>query len=251
MAHRKKRNRGGITALLLSLFFILGCILVYLLTDAFTFLAAAGVVLFCGIPLCFSLFGRPRHRKNRTGLACTFIAMLAVISYLLIVPPQIHSGAPSRYPYQRKLISLYHDVPNWILDFREDVTGNYHFTYKPNGVRGNGYYSVSLQVLPQRAAAYAAVFEVESCYQLPLSGYTPGMYLSIPDAQGTAGTKDGLLRLQLDEGIWSASPQIPDNSVIYIMNTNLNWSEPVTGAVIIDTATGYVQFLQMGCENNE
>ncbi len=175
-------------------------------------------------------------------------SLIALLVYLLAVPPQIHSDALERYPYQKRLSRLYPSVaaPNWFFDFQNDVTGDYHLDYEPNGLRSTGLFTVRFRVDPQRAAAYAALFSAESYLQFPLSDYQNGMYISIPSSESVSGTADGLFTLDLSDEFWNNAFSDELHAQIYIMDYKLNHSQFVTGAAIVDTQDGRVQFFAMG-----
>ena len=137
-------------------------------------------------------------------------------------------------------------MPNWFLEFQDDVTGDYRMEYDPGGLRAEGLFSVRFRTEPERAASYAAVFEAESCSCFPLRDYWDGMHMSLPDADAEAGTAEGLLTLKPAQSFWADNLMQEPTAVVYIMNANLKKDTPVTGAAIIDTENGRVQFLQIG-----
>ena len=247
---KKKRCRGRIPAFLLSLGIVLMCAAVFLLTGAFTYLAAAAVVLFCGIPLCISLFSRRDEERQNIGVFCTMTGMIAVTVFLLAVSPHMHSDDLRQYPYQKHLAQIYQKrtvtVPNWFPDFREDVTGDYDMEYEPGGLHGTGHLSVRFRTEPERAASYAAMFAAEARTCFMLSEYHDGMHISLPDAGAPSGTSEGVLTLMPAKSFWADDLTKEPTAAVYIMDAVLNADSPVTGAAIIDTESGRVQLLQIG-----
>lgn len=246
----KRSSRGRVPAVLLSLGIVLMCAAVYLLTGAFTYLAAAAVVLLCGIPLCISLFTKRKRSRQNTGVACTMIGMLAVIVFLLAVTPRMRSEDLQQYRYQKHLAQLYQrravTVPNWFPDFQDDVTGDYLMEYEPGGLIGEGWFSVRFCTEPERAASYAALFDVEALCRFSLSEYHEHMHMSIPDADAPSGTQEGILKLLPAQHFWADDCTQEKTAWVYIMDADLSIEKPVTGAAIIDTESGRVQFLQIG-----
>ena len=246
----KRRSRGCAPAVLLSLIIALLCAAVYLLTGAYSYLAAAAVELLCGIPLCIGLFARKRQAQQNTGVVCTMVGLVAVTAFLLAVPPRMHSDDLRQYRHQKSLAKLYQEravtVPNWFPDFQDDVTGDYLLEYEPGVLHGNGYFSVRFRTEPERAASYAALFQAEARDSFLLSTYSDGMHLSLPDADAPAGTQECTLLLKPAEHFWADDLKQEQTAAVYIMDAGMNGSSPAAGAAIIDTESGRVQLLQTG-----
>lgn len=219
----------------LTITLIIGAVLTvgFVLTSSPTFSVTAVFCFFVG----FVGNAKDQNPDRRWDAPIVrIIVMLLVVGFLFLMPPlTITSAGIWQYPFQRAYVRLYQNVKeDWFPDFFKDVESDYYFDYMPSIMQGTGHYSVEFVTSPERAAAYASRYAEEAWKVIPLAGYS-GSGARYPD--------EGKITVYLNDAFWEGSSPA---ATIYVLDAVTDPNHPHSSAVIVDTATGKIQFSRLG-----
>ena len=233
MAEEQKRGSGvRIAALVFTVIVVAIGITGMILISAVKFWIAT---LVCGL---FGFIGNAtdKRRPKSQGIQRIILMLLFLLIDFSMPPLSMQSSAKWQYPFQRLYAGCYQNSkePEWFPDFMQDIESDYHFSYSPSVMQGTGWFTVRFQTSPARAAEYEAEFADGARYTIPVGEYGDWYVIN--------AEKDEILSVQLDRDFWK------DNTTaqIYVLDAVLNWNHPHSSAVIVDTATGQIQFSQYG-----
>lgn len=210
----------------------------FVLTFSPTFAVTA---VFCCI---VAMVGKAKDQypdRRKDAPAVRIIVMLLVVGFLFLMPPLgVSSEWAWQYPFQRAYIGLYQNVdePEWLPDFMKDVESDYLFTYEPGLMQGTGHYSVEFVTTRERAAAYEQQFAPQAQYTIPLRSLYSNTY-RLPDS----GKE---ITLYWNKDFWAGYWNSESSAQIYVLDADISPNHPHSSAVIIDKATGKVQFSRLG-----
>ena len=230
-----------ITLAIILLFCITGCIL------TFAFMARLAIFMAAFIVSVLAALYRRKHGKKETivKIVSDIIVIVGIALFLLSMPPMTMSSPLLwQYPFQKKLMDMYHNVkePDFVPDFRGAVKGDYYFDYLPSMLQGAGYYSVRFTADTAQAQEYERMFSARAVHTFDFDDEAHDYYGNYFSRNVQLGENDvGSVDVYIDREFFSSG-----NARIYVIETNYNWNHPHTSAVIIDSAVGKVQFSRNG-----
>ena len=196
-------------------------------------LVKLGLSAVCAVQ-CFRIRRSKKPGNELAGLILLLI--LAGIPAFTWAPLTIESGARWKYPIQSAYLG---GSPDWFPDFSRSVESDYHFSFMPGIMQGTGHFSVSFVTSHEQANAYASEFSQQAVYTVPLRDYSHYSCCYLDEKQTQV--------LSVYTGrLWAKELSQEQTAVMYILSTNGDWNHPNSSVVIVDPATGRVEFSQLG-----
>lgn len=178
-----------------------------------------------------------RAKKPGEELAGLILLLILVgIPAFTFAPLMIESGALWKYPLQAAYLR---GEPDWFPNFERSVESDYHFSFMPSIMQGTGHFSVSFVTSQEQANGYASEYSQKAVYTVPLREYSHSSYYYL-DAE-----QKQVLSVYTGQ-LWAKDFAEEQTAVVYVLSTNGDWNHPHSSVVIVDPATGRVEFSQLG-----
>ena len=179
----------------------------------------------------------------------THLITMGIIFVILLSFPLMSMGNTGkwRYPLEKSYVQLRHTcrLAEWYPDKLPKDAENCRMDYLPSIMQGNGYFAVSFDCGDSTAAEWENFGKENAAYIVPLSDYAandgghfdPTGYAV--SADNNVQSSDPTLDVFYYEDMWKGCEE---DSVIYVIYTNLDFNHAHTEAVIVNRKDGKVGF---------
>ncbi len=218
-----------------------------LLTGSRRFLIGTAV---CAGFLAAWLYCRRKKPQEKPNALILLTPLCICGCMMLFAPIYKESRQLWRYPFQRKLHSIYNSTPKWLPDFSGDVQSDYVFDTIPSIMQGSGHYSVRFVTTPERAAEIEKQFAEQAQFIADLPDSRSGM-INVPESEwknipDKKADWDGIAHFYCDEAFWYPDGKPSEGTKICFLDLHGNWNHPGSAVVIVNSRTGAVEYSQFG-----